>query len=209
MRRTKNHPAEEWNIHWQDHFAYQKIGSALQPLLPAETRQPILFLCIGTDRSTGDALGPLVGTFLKKKILPENFSIMGTLKDPIHAMNLNERIQEIDSHYQSPYVVAIDACLGKNSSIGRIYIRRGPVKPGSGVHKQLPAVGHIHIAAVVNMAGFMEYFVLQNTRLHLVMSIAQTIADGIEWAGWMYRRNTNCPLKKLIRETQKQGLLGF
>lgn len=32
---------------------------------------------------------------------------------------------------------------------------------------------------IVNVGGFMEYFVLQNTRLSLVMRMAHVIADGL------------------------------
>ena len=32
----------------------------------------------------------------------------------------------------------------------------------------------------------MEYFVLQNTRLHLVMNLAKTMAEGIYKAGLLY-----------------------
>jgi len=53
------------------------------------------------------------------------------------------------------------------------------LKPGAGVKKELPVVGDIHITGVVNVGGFMEYFVLQNTRLHLVISMAEVIAKGI------------------------------
>jgi len=35
---------------------------------------------------------------------------------------------------------------------------------------------------VVNVGGFMEYFVLQNTRLSLVMRMADVIAEGLRLA---------------------------
>jgi len=31
--------------------------------------RPIIMICIGTDRSTGDSLGPLVGTLLKLSLI--------------------------------------------------------------------------------------------------------------------------------------------
>ena len=42
----------------------------------------VVFLCIGTDRATGDALGPLVGSYLLKNGL-EN--VYGTVDEPVHA----------------------------------------------------------------------------------------------------------------------------
>ena len=44
-----------------------KYSQELLDLLPIGKNQPIVFVCIGTDRSTGDSLGPLVGTLLKEK----------------------------------------------------------------------------------------------------------------------------------------------
>lgn len=140
--------------------------------------QQIVFVCIGTDRSTGDALGPLVGSRLKKY----NFSdihLYGTLDEPVHAMNLKETLSEIEEKYSVPYIVGIDACLGQLSSVGSIQLASGPLKPGAGVNKELPSVGDIHMTGIVNVGGFMEYFVLQNTRLSLVMNMAEVIAKSI------------------------------
>ncbi|MFP3381143.1 DUF1256 domain-containing protein, partial [Bacillus sp. SIMBA_069] len=58
----------------------------------------------------------------------------------------------------------------------------GALKPGAGVGKELPPIGDASITGVVNVGGFMEYFVLQNTRLSLVMKMATQIADACEEA---------------------------
>jgi putative sporulation protein YyaC len=139
----------------------------------------IVIVCIGTDRSTGDSLGPLVGTQLQKAGF-NRIPVYGTLDQPVHAMNLNETLDDIDRKYDNPYIVAIDACLGQLSSIGCIQIGNGPVKPGAGVNKELTPVGDMHVTGVVNVGGFMEYFVLQNTRLSLVMSMAETISQALQ-----------------------------
>jgi putative sporulation protein YyaC len=138
----------------------------------------IVILCIGTDRSTGDALGPLVGTNLKK-MYPPGVHIFGTIDEPVHAVNLKETIERIEKQHPQALVMAIDACLGQFSSVGNITIAHGPVKPGAGVKKDLPEVGTFHITGIVNIGGFMEYFVLQNTRLSIVMKMADTIAQSI------------------------------
>ncbi|OMF22567.1 spore protease YyaC [Paenibacillus sp. FSL H8-0548] len=140
----------------------------------AESR-PIVVVCIGTDRSTGDALGPLIGTSLSKYRSP-HFSLFGTLENPVHAMNLDDTLIEINSRYHKPFIIGIDACLGQVSSVGSIQVGVGPVRPGAGVNKDLPPVGDIHITGIVNVGGFMEYFVLQNTRLHLVVKMSDIIS---------------------------------
>lgn len=149
--------------------------------------RPIVFVCIGTDRSTGDSLGPLVGTLLKEKTISP-FFVYGTLEDPIHAINLKEKLVQIHHIHSNPFIIGIDACLGRMKSVGFIHIADGPVKPGAGVNKDLPEVGDIHITGIVNVSGFMEYFVLQNTRLSLVLNMAKTISEGIYEASSTYFR---------------------
>ena len=49
-------------------------------------------LCIGTDRATGDALGPLVGSLLSNSQCA--YRVYGTLQHPVHALNLNDTINK-------------------------------------------------------------------------------------------------------------------
>jgi putative sporulation protein YyaC len=143
-------------------------------------QQELVIVCIGTDRSTGDALGPLVGTFLTRSLhryKHHPVTVYGTLDEPVHAVNLKDTLQLIYSRHHNPFILAIDACLGKLSSVGTITVSKGPLKPGAGVNKELPEVGDMHITGIVNVGGFMEYFVLQNTRLSLVMSMAECISN--------------------------------
>lgn len=142
---------------------------------------PLVILCIGTDRSTGDSLGPLVGSRLASLSSP-SLKVYGTLENPVHAVNLEETTQRIHRELKEPFIVAVDACLGKSESIGYVSIKPGPLQPGTGVNKTLPAVGNLHVVGVVNVGGFMEYLVLQNTRLNLVMQMAELIGDGISQA---------------------------
>jgi len=150
----------------------------------------IVILCIGTDRSTGDCLGPLVGH--KLKLIPyKKISIYGTLDEPVHAKNLCEVIEKIEQRHFKPFIIAIDACLGKPERVGIISIRKGSLQPGAGVNKNLPQIGHIHIIGIVNISGFMEYLILQNTRLNLVMRMADIISSGIHFNIWKYVKDNN------------------
>lgn len=145
---------------------------SLLPTFPCE----YIIVCIGTDRSTGDALGPLTGTYLNEFNL-RHMDVLGTLHDPIHAQNLTDSITKINNEYKKPFIIAIDACLGRSSSIGNITLGVGPLTPGAALNKKLPVIGDLHITAVVNVSGYMEYAVLQNTRLALVNDMAMTIAS--------------------------------
>lgn len=172
-------------INHEDSHAVENLADELLSYIPRMTNRPIVFVCIGTDRSTGDSLGPLVGTLLEEKNI-KSFHIYGSLDDPIHAVNLEEKLKEISAKHLDPYVIGIDACLGRLKNVGVIQVGHGPVKPGAGVNKELPAVGNIHITGIVNVSGFMEFFVLQNTRLNLVMKMAKTIANGIYQASLLH-----------------------
>lgn len=138
----------------------------------------VVIVCIGTDRSTGDCLGPLVGTKMAASS-DHHFKVFGTLDEPVHASNMNERLAEIQSKHPDALIVAVDACLGHLENVGCVNIGDGSLLPGAGVNKSLPAVGQLHITGVVNVGGFMEFMVLQNTRLNLVMRLANLIADGL------------------------------
>lgn len=150
----------------------------------AESKE-LIVLCIGTDRSTGDALGPLTGS--KLKTLNQHPHIFGTLDDPVHATNLVTTLSFIQLNYHNPFVIAIDACLGKLESVGYVSLGYGPVKPGAAVNKELPSVGDAYITGIVNVGGFMEHMVLQSTRLNLVVKMADTIAHGLSFGLSSYR----------------------
>ena len=174
-----------------DFQAVENLAWNYLSFFPRRRNNPIVFVCIGTDRSTGDSLGPLVGTLLRGKGY-SSFHVYGTLDDPIHAVNLDEKLKEITIKHDDPYIIGIDACLGRIKNVGVIQVGYGPVKPGAGVNKELPAVGDIHITGIVNVSGFMEFFVLQNTRLNLVMKMAKTIANGIYQASLLHPKGTAC-----------------
>jgi len=158
-------------------------------------QQPLVFLCIGSDRATGDSLGPIVGYKLKQHHLP-SVHIYGTLEQPVHAKNLNQVIREIHDTFDHPFIIAIDASLGKASHIGYFTLGEGSLRPGAGVGKDLPQVGNLHITGIVNLSGFLENSLLQTTRLHTVMSLADQISTGIFYC-----------LTKLESGVEKQSML--
>lgn len=147
----------------------------------------IIFVCIGTDRATGDCLGPLIG-YKMKDMKYQNVHVYGTLDEPVHAKNLHEYL-ELFRKFENPFIIAIDACLGKLERIGFVNIKEGPLSPGSGVNKNLPSIGSINITGIVNVGGFMEIMILQNTRLSIVMNMANLIANGIKYNMWKLHRN--------------------
>jgi len=159
--------------------AANQLISYLMTLNPQLNRS-IVVVNIGTDRSTGDSLGPLVGSFLKEKqhLIPE-VHLYGTLDNPVHATNIDKCIESIKNIHSNSIIIAVDACLGQAKNVGNLSLGIGSIKPGTGVKKELPSVGDIYITGTVNVGGYLEYLVLQNTRLSLVMKLAKSISDTI------------------------------
>jgi putative sporulation protein YyaC len=138
-----------------------------------------IILCIGTDRATGDSLGPLTGWRLQSLFSENEAEILGTVDNPVHASNLGRVIDSLSERINDHPIIAVDACLGRSSSVGNIVFYNGPLKPGTAVNKTLPEVGDVGITGIVNVGGFMELQVLQNTRLSIVLKMSSIIANSI------------------------------
>ncbi|MFD0679165.1 MULTISPECIES: spore protease YyaC [unclassified Paenibacillus] len=134
----------------------------------------LLFLCVGTDRSTGDSLGPLVGMMLEDAGYPH---VIGTLQHPLDAGNIKDRLSELP---QGKHVIAIDACLGQPASLASYQVSNQPLEPGKSLGKQLPAIGDYTIAAIVNVDGGNKYSILQSTPLYRVYLMAGEIVEAIK-----------------------------
>lgn len=159
-----------------DKFAC-KLSSLILDVRRETQKEEVVFLCIGSDRSTGDSLGPITGYLLEKT--GRFRTVLGTLKQPVHAINLEEALTQIENEYQDSIVVAIDASIGRKEHVGCITLGKGPIKPGLGVSKDLSEVGDIFITGIVGAGGRFEPLLLQNTRLSMVMSLAECIYAGI------------------------------
>ena len=138
----------------------------------------LIFLCIGTDRVTGDCLGPFVGQKLSS-YSESGFAVYGTLFHPVHALNLTDIYDHINQCHPKALIIAIDASLGQKKHLGYVTIANGALHPGAAIHKQLPSVGHIHITGIVNVSGMLEQLTLQTTRLSTVLFLADKIVQGI------------------------------
>ena len=141
-------------------------------------KEGVMFLCIGTDRSTGDSLGPLVGHKLRRRSL-RGAAVIGTLDKPVHAMNLELYVRYIRAHYSRYVVVAIDASVGSPDHVGYATLGRGALQPGLGVSKDLEAVGDISITGIVGGCKNADPLMLQSVRLSVVMRMADYISNSI------------------------------
>ncbi len=155
--------------------AINEITECLNKYIPWN-KQEVYFLCIGTDRSTGDSFAPLVGAYLEKLGVK---NVVGTIKNPAHATNLDERIKEIP---EGSFIIALDACLGEIKNIGKIKVIKGRCEPGKSVNKNLTKVGDLTLTYVVNVASVdskLNFMVLQNTRLDTVIEGSEVVSNAI------------------------------
>ena len=182
---------QNYSVHYEQRSAVWELSEIFLKMVPFD-HEKLIFCCIGTDRSTGDALGPIIGSQLHQTFsFP--FPIVGTLQTPLHALNIVERYEKIQQDNDNPFIIAIDACLGETSAIGSILIQDGPLYPGKAVKKQLPPIGDISVKGIVNVGGFMEAKVLQNTRLHVTYSMSEKIARAfvLAWQRHLLKRKDN------------------
>jgi len=167
-------------VHYRDMHIQKKMYRHLIDLLEQQEElyhRPIIILCIGSDRYIGDALGPLVGSFLEEGA---SCIVYGNLDNPVHAGNLVDVIQRIHHEYQHPIIIAIDACLGKNNEIGNLEIWKGSLEAGIAVGARLPCVGDISMIGVVNGNSHVGYLDLQNTPLSIVMKLSRLISAAVQ-----------------------------
>lgn len=165
------------DVHVTDGTCAERIASALlhgSRNTIGNSRYFPLVINVGATSSTGDSVGPFVGWFLKRKGFAGEY--LGDLKEPVHATNLKEKVNEAWMRAMKrdkfPYIVAVDSAIGRP---GRITVNEGALKPGAGLNKQLPNVGNLHVMAGISPFPFMLWF----SDLEQTVSMAETIADGL------------------------------
>lgn len=160
-------------IHYKDNLSYYEIAYFLKDYIDENS----IIICIGTDRCIGDCLGPLVGTLLKQENFP--LEVYGTISQPIHALNLSDKLKEIKKNHPTSKIIGVDACLGDNKNIGEIQARNYPIHPGKGVGKLLPDVGESSIIGIVDSSDNNELFTSRNIRLDLILNMAKVISHAL------------------------------
>ena len=154
------------------------LRSMIREIQREQGKTGVLLLCIGTDRSTGDSLGPLIGYKLKTRKVRQ-IQIVGTLERPVHAMNLERTMLAVRRQYPDHVIVAVDASVGAQDHVGCVTLGKGSLQPGLGVCKDLQAVGDIFITGIVGGYGNHDPLMLQSVRLSIVMKMADYISKSV------------------------------
>lgn len=145
----------------------------------------LVFICIGTDRMTGDCFGPIVGSKLKE--LLENYNIFniniyGSLEENICYTNIENIIEIIKNRHPNACIIVIDAALSKKENIGKVFVSKEKTMLGKGLNKNKIEIGDLSIKAVVgknNKIPYYNFTILQNVSLNVVVRMASMVAEGI------------------------------
>ena len=146
--------------------------------MPPDGEAPVI-LCIGSDLSVGDSLGPVTGTKLKQQLAGLNCFVYGTLAKPITAHEVKYMNDFLRFTHPNSPVIAVDAAVGLAGDIGLIKVAPRGLKPGSGANKKLQKVGDVSIMGIIAEQSVFNYSLFSATRLNVVYKMSDIIAEGI------------------------------
>ena len=167
----------EFSFNLYNTLAPSGICLALKKMYTAACIPSIV--CIGSDLSVGDSLGPVTGTKLKERLRGLNCFIYGTLSSPVTAHEVKYINSFVHSTHPESPVIAIDAAVGSAGDIGLIKIAKRGVKPGAGANKKLARVGDGSIIGIIAEKSIFNFSILTATRLNIVYRMADIIAEGV------------------------------
>lgn len=168
----------QYSFNLYNSLAESGITLTLKKLLPQSECDPVI-VCIGSDLSVGDSLGPITGTKLKNKLKGTNCYIYGTLEKPVTAHEVKYINEFVRSTHPGSHIIAVDAAVGSEGDIGLIKLSKRGVRPGSGANKRLGRVGDISVLGIIAEKSIFNFSLLSATRLNIVYKMADIIAEGI------------------------------
>lgn len=168
----------DYSFNLYNSLAGDGVCLSLKKIINANGEPPVI-LCIGSDLSVGDSLGPVVGSKLKKSLLGLNCYVYGTLAKPITAKEVKYINDFLKATHPNSPIIAIDAAVGNAGDIGLIKITPNPLKPGSGANKKLQKVGDISIMGIIAEQSIFNYSLFSATRLNFIYKMSEIIADGV------------------------------
>ncbi len=158
-------------------FSYSKnlVADAVRRAIPLYGE--VVILAIGSDRVTGDCVGPIVGHLLSDR----GFTVYGDLRSPVNALNIGEAAEIIKKRHPTAFVLAVDSAVGSDGDIGKVRVFPRGVRPAAAIGRPLPRVGNASVVGIV-AAKRLGVKALGEVRLGSVFFLANVIADGIELA---------------------------
>ena len=166
----------QFNFNYKNRYAENGTTLALTKLIPTD-KLPLI-VCIGTEKISGDALGPIVGTMIRQKLIGKGALIFGTLDSSITAKEVKYLNYFFKATFGERKIITVDAALGKEEEVGLIKISDSPLKPGSGIDKKLDEIGNVTIQGVVAEKTPLASAYLQNVKIDIVYKMAEIISSS-------------------------------
>ena len=135
----------------------------------------LCFLCVGTDKVVGDAIGPLVGSNLKKYINTnniKNINVIGNLDNPL----INNNIENFKN--TKGVKILIDSAISNSYKVGEIIVEEKSNKLVSAFFNKKKINYDISIKAIVAENSFnntLNLIRLQNVSVKTVIKMSEKI----------------------------------
>ena len=135
----------------------------------------LCFLCVGTDKVVGDAIGPLVGSNLKKYINKnniKNINVIGNLDNPL----INNNIENLKN--TKGIKILIDSAISNSYKAGEIIVEEKSNKLVSAFFNEKNINYDISIKAIVAENSFnntLNLIRLQNVSVKTVIKMSEKI----------------------------------
>lgn len=139
------------------------------------SEKELCFICVGTDKIVGDAIGPLVGSNLKKYIDKnsiKNINIIGNLDNPI----TNNNIENFNN--LKGIKILIDSAISNSYNVGDIIVEEKSNKLVSAFFDEKIINYDISIKAVVaknNFSSTLNLINLQTVSIKTIINISEKI----------------------------------
>lgn len=138
-------------------------------------KYPFIVLCIGTDKSISDSLGPFCGMFLKRH---SQLPVFGTLEKPVHRENLLFTMDVIRLLHPRHMILAIDAAYGMREDSGSVILINDGIVPAGYADGTMYKAGDIALIGVTDYPGS-ERDWLNKVRISTVYEMAEMISGAI------------------------------
>ena len=138
------------------------------------------FLCIGTDKITGDALGPIVGSNIENFIISkkiDNVKVKGNLENPLCNKNINEYKNIDDS-----ITILVDAAVSNSYEVGNIIVEENSTKIRYALKdmKKIPADISVKVVVSKNLEDeYLNFFMLQNIKLGTIIKLSEIVSKQL------------------------------
>lgn len=140
------------------------------------TTNPIVIMCVGSDKIVGDMLGVIVGERLIEKRLSNTY-VYGRIDSPITQKNIQQFYGNIKTKHPYSKILVVDSLLGDIDEIGNVKMTKSGAYAGAefgtGTY-----VGDYSLLGVVSPKGVNALTFLSSVKIGLIKKMSDIIVDA-------------------------------